>query len=202
MSLPSVHEFELLNDLALEIREVFAERGYRVSQALSLDSSFERGEDPRSTLARALMRDAAAIAAGKVGMGVERAAGGSCNVQSFDGNVDRRYRVRRAKEREDGTFLIEANSDAILRLDGDSLYREERWVLAYTLDADNQINTLFVAEILEVVEGTPGYLVLGTVHRLGTTGGGMLGGGRFDPAEEDLDGFDDEDDSGTDSGVG
>lgn len=189
MSHISASERAKLEQLSFWVREVFAERGYRIGLALGHDPSFTRGDDPRSTLARALMKSAVTVAAGHVGLAVVPGTGGARSVQSFDGNVDRRYRVRGAKVQGDGTFLIESNSDAILQTDDDSLYFQESWVLGYTLDLDNQVDLLFVAPVLDVIEGTPGYLELGPAQLLGASPTTPTG---FTPSHEELEGFDDD----------
>ena len=192
MSQPSATTLIRFEELAYWVRETFDERGYRIGVALDLDASFQAGEDPRSTLARALMKEAAASAARRVGMDVVPGSGGARDIQSFDGNIDRRFRVRRAKPLYDGTFLIETSSRSILETDGDSMFREERWVFAYTLTSNNDVDVIFIAEVLDVVDGTPGHMVLGDVYRLG---GAPTPPAGFVPSDEDLD-LDEESDEG------
>lgn len=166
MSQPSENELANLALVAQEMREVFAYRGHGIGTALDVDECFRDGELGRSALGRLMAKSAARVGAGKTGISCEPAAGGALNLRSIDGMVDRRYRLRKAKALPDGSYLIEANSDSIMELDGDSFWREERWVFAYTVNEDDQLDDIFVAEILEVVEGNPGHLVLGPVIQL------------------------------------
>lgn len=199
MSQPSTAELARLQTLNHEVRETFDHRGYRIGRALDQDDSFRDGEGPRSTLGRAMMKRAVAAAAGLLNMNIVDGRGGSRTVQSFDGTVDRRYRVRSAKEQPDGTFLIEASSDAILQRDDDTMLREEIWVLGYTLTSDNEVDTLFVAEVRDYVPGSPGYLRIGTPVLLGATSVEPLSG--FTPPREGLEGFDDDaEEEDTDAG--
>lgn len=188
MSQPTRAEFERLTQISYLIHERFAERGHRIAQGIELDSSFGVGRRPRSALTRAMMTKAVEDAGKSVGLHMAKVPGGGRALQSFDRLVDRRYRVRLAEKLPDGSFLIKSNSRAILELSGDSMYREESWVLAYTLTASNEIDEVFVAEVLDVTEGTPGRLKLGEAFVLDPTT--TLPNG-FRRVEEGLAGFDD-----------
>ena len=74
-------------------------------------------------------------------------------------------------------------------------------MLAYTLDQDNQVDHLFVAQVLDRLEGNPGELVLGPEYML--MGSPPTGDGGFRPTDEDLpmDDVDEEGDAG-DAAVG
>lgn len=187
-----------LVDLAMiadELRETFAERGHHIGAALDEDSSFREGENPRSTLARALAKAGVRNGVTKVpSFSLEPAAGGGRTLRHLDRNIDRRYRVRRAKVLEDGTYLIEAKNRSILELDGDSFFREERWVFAYTLGSNDLVDEVFVAEVLDVTDGNPGRLVLGSAIALEAGLPPSIG---FTPTSEGLDELrDDLDDEG------
>lgn len=179
-----------LEQVSYWVREAFSERGHRIGEALERDPAFSDGELGRSSLARLLMRRALAIATSQVGLGLMNGPGGSVSVQSFDGRFDRRYRARSASKRDDGSFLILSSSDAILEIDGDSMFVEEAWVLGFTLDLNNQIDEMFVAEVVDRIDGNPGELVLGAAYMLS---GGPPSGGAFIPTDDDLPGFADED---------
>lgn len=188
-----------LTTVASELRETFAARGHNIGTALDLDDSFRTGEDPRSTLARALAKAGIASGVRKAGgVGIKTLTGGARELCLIDGNVDRRYRVRRAKVRDDGSYLIEVKDDSVLRLAGDSLFREERWVYSFTLSEDDLIDEVFVAEALDYVDGSPGHLILGAPVHLGSDLPPTRG---FTPTYEDLD-VDDDVDSEDEAGDG
>lgn len=191
MSHLSPEELDRLEEVSYWIREFFSERGHNIGTALDQDPSFREGERGRSGLARSMMQAAVATATSAVELGLFTGDGGVRIVQSFDRGHFRRYRVLSTKKHE-GRFRILSSSDAILNVDGDSMFIEENWVLAYTLDDDNQIGDLFVAQVLDRLEGNPGELVLGpeyTLHGHPPTGG-------FQPTDEDLPGWDDETEEG------
>ncbi|WBQ04331.1 hypothetical protein [Kribbella sp. CA-293567] len=203
MSLPSGDEFEALSHLADEAREVFADRAHNVGRALELDPSFQRGEIPRSGMVRYLFLEAAEVAASRCGLSFVTGAGGACSLVRIDGErtVERWYRIRRAREGQNDDFVIESKGDAILQSEGDSLFKEERWVLAYTIDSNNQLESVFAAEILGVSDGSPGRLELGTVFPLGAGSSALPPGrGRFEPTNEDLDLDGDTEEEGLDDG--
>jgi hypothetical protein len=199
MSHLSPDEQARLDELAYWIRELFSERGHRIGAALEHDPSFSDGELGRSALARMMMRTAVAAASGRTGMNVIPGDGGARTVQSFDGRYDRRYRVLSANKQPDGSYRILSSSDKILEVDPDSMFVEEPWVLGYTLNLDNQVEDLFVAQVLDRTEGDPGQLVLGPVHTL--LGRQPPTDGDFRTTDEGLPGFEDEDDEGA-SGIG
>lgn len=200
MSHLSPEEQHRLDELAYWIRELFSERGHNISSALDQDPCFRNGERGRSGLARQMMEVAVASATGKVGLAMTTGDGGVRIVQSIDRGYDRRYRVLSAKKQPDGAFRILSSSDKILQVGDDSLFGiEEAWVLAYTLDSDNQIADLFVAQVLDRLEGQPGELVLGPEYMLA---GQPPTSGGFEPTDEDLPGYDDEEDEGGVSDAG
>lgn len=183
MSHLSPEEVDRLQSLAFWIREVFAERGYRIGDALDQDSSFSDGQRPRSGLARALMRRAVTIAASHLSLNVVPGEGGSYSLESLDRGYRRSYRVRAAEVIE-GEFRILSSSDNIMKTDEDSLFTEEPWVLGYTLSLDNQIEVLFAAQVLDHIDGSPGQLVLGSTYML--PGIPPTDVGAFDGSNEDL----------------
>jgi hypothetical protein len=183
MSHLSPDEVDRLQLAAFWIREVFDERGHHIGDALEHDPSFKDGQRPRSGLARALMRRAVTIAAGHLSLNVVPGEGGSYSLESFDEGHRRCYRVRVAELKE-GDFRILSSSDSILKIDEDSLFIEEPWVLGYTLDLDNQVENLFAAEVLDHVEGNPGHLTLGSLYML--SGVPPTVPGAFEGTSEDL----------------
>jgi len=201
MSLHSETAIGELTTIADELRETFAERGHRIGTALAQDASFQAGEDPHSTLARALAKAGIRTGAAKSGsIGLRTLPGGAREIQLIDGNVDRRYRVRRAKVRDDGTYLIEVKDDSVLRLEGNTMFREERWVYSFTLNDDDLIADVFVAEALDYADGSPGHLILGDPVYLGA---GLPPTRGFTPTSEDLDVYDeDEDEDDMESDLG
>lgn len=184
MSHLSPEELDRLERLAYGIRETFSERGYRIGVALDQDWSFREGERARSGLARSMMQCAVTLAAGAVAhFGLKTGEGGVCLVHSFDRRYSRHYRVLSAK-RHEGSYRILSSSDSILETDAESMFVEENWVLGYALDLDNQVEDLFVAQVLGRREGNPGELILGLEYML--TGRPPTGDGGFQPTDEDL----------------
>lgn len=185
MSHLSPAEVDRLEQVAFGIREFFGERGHNISTALDQDSSFREGERGRSGLARSMMQSALAAAVAAVpDLGLEAGDGGVRVVRSIDRSYSRHYRMLSTKEHE-GTFRILSSSDGILDVSHDeSMFIEESWVLAYTLDQNNQVEHLFVAQVLDRREGSPGELVLGPEYML--MGRPPTGGGGFQPTDEDL----------------
>lgn len=199
MSHLSLEEHARLEQLAFGIREFFSERGHNISTALDHDPSFREGERGRSGLARSMMQCAVAAAVTLVPeLGLESGDGGVRVVRSIDGSYSRHYRVLSAKQHE-GAFRILSSSDGILNVtDDDSFHIEESWVLAYTLNQDDQVEHLFVAQVMDRLEGNPGELVLGREHML--AGQPPTDDGGFQPTDEDLP-FGEEGETGT-AGVG
>lgn len=192
MSHLSTGEFADLNALVFEIREIYSDGAWNINVALDQHPSFRRSETARSSLIRSLFLDAAAAAASRIGgFTVKPGIGGTVSLQTFgDGIVDRWFRILQAKAVSDDEYYIDGNR-SILKADGDSLIREERWTLAYTIDNDNELIDTFAAEIVDVTAGSPGRLELGEPHHLGTVPTNP-GPGEFIPSTEDLDGLDDD----------
>lgn len=193
MSHLSPEERNRLDGLAFWIRDEFSARGHNITTALDQDPAFREGERARSGLARSLMQAAVTVATSRVGLGLLTGDGGVRTVQSFDRGCDRRYRVLSAHKDEENHFRILSSSDAILSVDTDNFLPQESWVLAYTLTADNQVDDLFVAPIIDRREGNPGELVLGPEYHLE---GAPPSGGGFQPTDEGLPMFDEDDEDG------
>lgn len=184
MSHLSIKELERLEGLAFGIREFFSERGHNIGTALDQDPSFREGKRGRSGLARSMMQSALAAAVAAVpDLGLESGDGGVRVVRSIDRGYSRHYRMLSANVHE-GSFRILSSSDTILELDDRSMFIEEIWVLAYTLNEDNQVEHLFVAQVLDRIDGNPGELVLGREYML--MGRPPTGDGGFQPTDEDL----------------
>lgn len=197
MSQPPVSEVEQLRRAAHDLREVFAERGYRIEQATEVDPSFGMLSS-RSALARELAVSALEAAFSRNGLDFRPVTGGGREVRSFSGGVDRRYRFRKATRRSDGSYSIPANSASALGSDEqeETLLQQETWVLGYTLDGTPLVQDVFVAPVVDVTAGDPGHLVLGRVIEL-LDGEAPLGG--FRPVDEPL-GIEDDEELGGESG--
>lgn len=201
MSHPSESQLARLGQVSDELREVFAERGYRVDVAMEADPAFGSGSS-RSAVTRDLAVDAVSSAASKVGIDFRPVNGNGRELRILEDGVDRRFRFLRARRRTDGVFRVEVNSDSALSSsvgDDPSIFVDEQWVFCWTKTAEGLIEDVFVAQVRGYVEGKPGHLILGPVIH---TGRGDVPTGGFDPVDEGLEGFDDEgtDESGTSLG--
>ena len=170
MSHPSEAELEQLGQISDELREVFAERGYRVDVAMDVDSAFGSGN-----ARAAMMRDLAIDA-----------------FRFFGAGTSRRYRFRKAQRTADGEFVVSASLDSALSSADEvpGLFPDEQWIFIWTASAEGLIEYTAVAKVHGYVVGKPGHLELGPAIYIGgvepTTGG-------FLPADEDdLEGFDDD----------
>jgi hypothetical protein len=184
-------DVERLAKVADELREVFSERGYRVDVALDADPAFGSGYS-RSSLQRDLVIEAILPSLGPAGLDY-RPVRGAHEIRLLSGVVDRRFRLLKAKRTSDGGYLIQVNSDSVLALTEGSLFREELWVFAWTIDADGFIADVFIAEVRDYKAGRPGRLILGPVTMLGASGPAPRG---FQPGHEGLSDFEDEEGTG------
>lgn len=80
----------------------------------------------------------------------------------------------------------------------ESLIPEEFWVLAYVLSDSFLVENVFAAQILGLEDGRPGRLILGKLTQLlgpdAPTGG-------FKPTDEELPGFEDDEEGDGDTGL-
>jgi hypothetical protein len=192
MSQPADADLRLLHAVAEELRDVFGERGHRVDVAMEVDPAFGSGWS-RSAVTRDLVVDAVSGAASRQGLDFRPVTGGGREFRMLTGTVERRFRLRRAVRRADGSLLITASSASALAIEDGSLFGEELWAFAWTLNDDGQIDEVLACEVIGYVEGMPGHLRLGHVIALA---GDHAPTGGFRPADEDLPGFEDENDAG------
>lgn len=192
MSSPSDVERERLDCIADELREAFSERGHRVDVALDADPAFGSGRS-RSSLMNDLVLEAVSRAASRVGVYFQPVNGTGRELIG----VQHRYRIRRAKRDASGNLTIAVSSESSLGLrEEPTLYPMDNWVFGWITNAEGLIAEVLAAEVLGILPGTPGRLILGNVLALGS--GGPVGGG-FIPADEDLDlGLDGENEDGED----
>ncbi|WP_091764777.1 hypothetical protein [Blastococcus aurantiacus] len=190
-------EVQRLRRIASDLREVFAERGYRIDSAMDVDFAFGSGVS-RAALARDLAIDAASESASRVGLDFRPVNGAGREFRSFSDGVDRRYRLRRARRDDSGAFTVVANSSAAVMVADESLIPEEFWVLAYVLSDSFLVENVFAAQILGLEDGRPGRLILGKLTQLlgpdAPTGG-------FKPTDEELPGFEDDEEGDGDTGL-
>lgn len=151
--------------VAADLREVFAERGYRVDLALEADQAFGSGMS-RAALRRDLAIDAVSESASRNGLDFRPVNGSGRELRHGSRGVYRRYRFLSGKRQADGSLLIKANSDSALvgPEDEETLIPEERWVWAYTtVPSLELIDEVVIAEIRGFIEGRgrAGQLVLG-----------------------------------------
>jgi len=190
MSHPSETEVNHMSHIAGELREVFAERGHRVDEAMEVDPAFGSGW-ARSAVTRDLVVNAVSEAASHIGMDFRPVNGSGREFRHLDNSTDRRYRLRRAQRTAAGDLIVTANSESALGSEVGSLFTQEHWTFLWTLGADGQMDEILLAEVTGYIEGSPGRLKLGQTIAL--SGPAPTSGG-FVPVDEDLNDFGDEDD--------
>lgn len=194
---------EPLHLLADEIRETFAERGHRIESAVDMDKAFSRSKRAQSAMSRELVIDAIAEASSRLGITCRTVTGGACDIVVISDGVDRRYRVHKASiDPDTGSYDILWTSDAIFLADAEpeSLFRVEKWVFGYTVDADGMIVDIFAAHLLGKTDASIPSLILGPPTVLGTVATPTPPGRGFRPSDEDdlgLDDAEDDDDTGS-----
>lgn len=204
MSHDAVH-MAALRTIATEISEAFDEKGFKVDLAMETDACFTSGQ-ARVMLQRDIVLEAAEIAASRLGgIAYGSVNGSGRELRAMVGVADRHYRIKRATRNED-EWKIRANSDSALAAPSDPddallLGFPEQWVLGWGV-VDDQIETVFIAPVLDVTDRQPHWLVLGPQIEL-LVGPGSTPGGRFRPTDDGgLPGFDsgvDDDETGTES---
>lgn len=194
MSEPTAREVQRLSQVADELREVVAERGYRVDEALEADRAFGSGMS-RAWLGRDLAIEAIRGAASRAGIDFRSISGGGLELQHREGVTDRRYRVRKARRTADGSLAIPENSASGMPAAEDTLLDRDHWVLAWVLSPEGLVEEVLISEVLGATEGNPGHLLLGKTIPLES---GEVATGGFEPADEDLPGFEDSSDEGLD----
>lgn len=180
---------ERMHQLAVEIRETFEERGFRIGQAIELDPSFSSTRRPQSSLGRALVLNSIEEAASRISLGYKSVRGGGCDIIDVVDTAERHFRVRKAElDADTGDYKIIAPSESIMVVESepDSLLPVQRWVLGYTVDDDGLVVDIFAAQVLGITDDTVPVLVLGPVTPLGVGGFATPpSGGGFQPADED-----------------
>jgi len=199
MSQISAELLEQLRAVAFEMREVFAERGYRVESALDLDNAFRKSGRSRSSLSRDLVSEGFRTGASRVGMDLDNLPGGADQFRVEVAGAIRLFRLKRAHPRGEEFHIVANSSSTWGEIDEDTLLVEEPWVFAFDLES-GELREIFVAKVLEVVEGNPGYLVLGAPTFLGSHEG--PNDRRFKPdSNDDLPGLDDDLDLGIEDDI-
>jgi hypothetical protein len=184
-------ELAALNAVADEIRDTVEEHGYLVERAVELHPSFQDSEHPASALLRNLVREAAGRGASVSGALGQESASGSLDLIWLGGGVYRKYRLKRASVDSNGAYVfVVGDGSTMLDLDGDTFWREERWVLGYTTKIQHHIDQVFVAEVVGASDAKVRTLILGDIVPLGSAGGPR--GGFMSDNEDTLPGFDDE----------
>lgn len=192
MSRPEDSALAQLGSIAEELREVVAERGYRVDVALDADEAFGSGQS-RAWLTRDLVLDAVDEAASKVGVEFRTVNGSGRELRMFSGGVERRFRCRGASIDSEGNFQVMASSDAPLVVEDDSgFFPIEAWVFGWVAGSSAELTDVFVAPIVGFTPGSPGRLDLGAPILLLGPATPPPGGGGFRPSSEGLEGFDDD----------
>jgi hypothetical protein len=192
MSLPADAERTRLEEIAFNLREVVEERGHHVDSALAVDRAFGSGKS-RAALTRDLALEAIEQGASQVGLWFQRVNGDGRELVG----ARHRYRLRKAKRDAAGAFIISASSESSLGIEEEeTLFPLESWAFGWTLES-GLIADVFIAKILGFKPGKPGRFILGSVHLLG--GGDPFGGHFMPSSDDDLPGFDDEDEDEDDA---
>lgn len=184
-----------LAEVAAEVEQAVEEKAYTVDLAMDVNDDFQN-QQARALLMRDLVVAAAAAAAGRLGTVDCQAVNGSGReLRAVVGNVDRRYRIKRAGK-VNGELEIRANSDSALvgmeEPEEAVLFgRIEQWVFGWYLNCDDRVEQVFVAKILPTSRGAT-YLNLGTRYPLfSAPPPNPDSGSRFEGgADEGLPGFD------------
>lgn len=156
-----------LDDAAFEMGEIYAERGHLVESAVSLDPAFTRNRRSRSSLTLDLMSEAFLTATSRVGLSPFRGTGGSVELLADIPGGLANVRLRRAERRNGEEYFVRANKASTFGFVNEQLMIPDYpFVFGFTLDEMEQAE-FFVAEVVNVIEGNPGELVLGTPHLLG-----------------------------------
>ena len=194
MSLPSAAERRLLDQVADDLRETFAERGHKVDVALDADPAFGSGMTC-SSLRRDLVLHVLELSASRLGLSFRAVNGAGRELVG----ERHRFRILQAKRNTNGQLVVLVSSDsALIQEEDESLFPMESWVLCWVRGADGLIAEVFAAKIVGYRPGRPNRLKLGEMLTLGS--GEPLDGG-FTPADEDLDVFDDDDEDAGDVGA-
>lgn len=190
----------MLEQIAFEIREVYEERGHNVDSALAQDSAFAASGRSRSSLSRDLVAEAFVTGASRVGFDLDSGGWGAKQFRVDLGHAVGVFRLKKAEATSDGTYKVVTNSSSTWGdIDEDTLIVELPYVLGYTM-VGNQVGDIFYAKVNGVIEGNPGELILG--HPVVLGGGTPTGGGSFEPeVDDDLPGFDEQDDGDATSGA-
>lgn len=200
MTQPTDRELNCLGQIADELVEVVAERGYRVDVAMDVDPAFGSGSS-RSSVMRDLVSDAVVSCAGRLGVDSRPIRGGGRELRTLTDAVDRRYRLRRGRRSAEGQLVVTANSESSLAIDADeeSMFGVEPWAFVWVLSAEGLIEEVLAAEVIGYEEGRPGQLVFGRLIHLGGGAGDPKQRG-FVPSEEGLEGFESVEESDGDLG--
>jgi hypothetical protein len=193
-------ERRALQAVADGMRDALEEDGHRISAATRQHSSFKEDNRPRSVLARSMIRAAARRAASQAGGFHIDASGEQLTLIWLGSETHRKYRLKKARERGDGSleFLV-GHGSAMVQADVSSLWLEEPWVLGYTMLGDH-IAQVFAAEIKGVQDGRMLSLILGDIiPLLGERPDATVG--FVSDQEDELPGFEDEAESETDDGI-
>lgn len=193
MSRPSDAELQQLDAIAVDLKETFEERGYRVELAMATDDAFTSGNS-RSALMRDLAIAAVTVSASRTGLPFRQVLGGGHELVGHQHT----YRLRKAKHDATGLVITVSNESGLVSEEEPSLFPMAKWVLGWVPDDMGSVAEVFAAAVLGMEEGRPGRLVLGPPIALGTRD--PIGGG-FTPTDEGLD-FGEEPEVGTADDLG
>lgn len=161
-SLPS-SLVDTLGDLVVDIRESYEADEHTVPEALSKNRDFRRTNRPKSELMRGIMGGAFQRGAMRLGLNYRDGKGGAVELYEPFSNGFAVIRLKRA-ERTGEQFRVSANAATTLNgLADDTMMPEYHFVLGWIIE-NNQPLELFVAEIVGIEEGNPGYYLFGWTH--------------------------------------
>lgn len=179
---------EPLRQVAQEMIDATEADAHTVGAAVAQHPSFSLSGGPRGSLRRALIAVAAQRGASQIGLHSVRKSQDSIEITHVDNLVERLFRLKNVKVDAQGEYVAVCGADSsLLKVDGDKLVVEEKWLLGYTVHDLDMIDDIFVARIRGFIEGKPVKLILDPAIPLQ---GDKPNGGGFVSKDEGLDGFD------------
>lgn len=156
-----------LQGLASAVEETLQAETHTVGSAIAENRAFDKAWI-ESHLTRAVIAHAARAATGGR-LGCEELANGGIEIISVEGNVERRFRLRKADLDRDGQPRIRVNTDSLLNVarPAPTLFDDpvdvppehmERWVIGYLLNPSTRtFAEVFAARVMGTIGEQPPY---------------------------------------------